>query len=174
MSDRKLFTKVVRAFPAGTLLFKEGDPWTGLYCIQSGQVSVYKTHKTSDGEQKVELAKLGAGALIGEMGLFEKTKRDASVQALEYTEILVISREMFDQQMAKVPPWMVNLFKLLTQRLRVSNERLLDLTQTHAQLAAALEELAKAAGKSPEDLVSGTRPQGKSEKSQVMENPFSA
>jgi CRP-like cAMP-binding protein len=126
MSDKKLFMKVMRAYPAGGLVFEEGDPWNGLYCVQSGRVSVFKTQKTADGPRRLELAQLGAGSLIGEMGLFEQNKREASVQALEYTEILIISREMFEEQMGKVPAWMVNLFKLLTQRLRATNERLLE------------------------------------------------
>lgn len=124
MSHKKLFTKVTRAYPAGAVIFNEGDAWNGLYCVQTGRVAVYKNLRTTDEDNRLELAQLGPGSLIGEMGLFDKDKREATVQALEYTEMLVISREMFDEQMAKVPPWMVNLFQLLTQRLRMTNERL--------------------------------------------------
>ncbi len=174
MSHRKIFMKQVRSFQAGNIVFNEGDAWDGLYCIQSGKVTVYKTQKTSDGPKAVELAELGPGSLIGEMGLFEKTRRDATVKALEYTEMLIITREMFEEQMSKVPPWMVNIFKLLTQRLRVTNERYMETLQKLAGVEGALGQAAEAVGKSASEAISAAKASRAAPESKIIDNPFAS
>lgn len=172
MSNRKIFLKLVRSYPAGNIVFNEGDAWDGLYCIQSGKVTVYKTQKTPEGPKAMELAELGPGSLIGEMGLFEKTRRDATVKALEYTEMLIISREMFEEQMTKIPPWMVNLFKLLTQRLRVTNERYIDSLQKLASVEGALGQAAEAAGKSAAEAIAAAKISPAAPGAKILDNPF--
>jgi CRP-like cAMP-binding protein len=178
MSNKKIFSKLVRSYPTGNIIFNEGDTWDGLYCVQIGKVSVFKTQKGKEGHKIVELAQLGPGSLIGEMGLFEKTKRDASVKAIEYTEMLIISREMFDEQMTRVPPWMVNLFKILTQRLRVTNERLMAVT--HNQGTVPVVDAAQtirddAVIQAASEAISLAKASGPLEKAGAMkvpENPF--
>jgi len=139
MSATKIYSKLQRSYRPGDLIFYEGDPWDGVYCIQSGKVSIFKTQ----GDKTVELAQLGQGALIGELGLFGKSRRDASVKALERTEILVISLQMFEEQMNRVPPWMVNLFKILSQRLRTTNEKLVETTRRLEVLSGTKVSLEK-------------------------------
>jgi len=137
-AKKKVFEKIVRQYAAGDLLFKEGDEWDGLYCVQSGRISVFKTQKTETVDIPVELVQLGPGSLIGEMGLFEKVPREASVKALEPCEVLIISREMFEAQMNQVPAWIVNLFKLLTQRLRDANDKLVHQGEAGAKTPGAV------------------------------------
>lgn len=120
----KLFKKVVRAYAAGEIIFTQGAAADGIYSVQSGRVSVFKTVPAADGLREIELATLGPGSMFGEMAMLGQIKRDASVRAVDFTEVLIITNEMFEHQMAALPPWVVNFVKILINRLRNTNERL--------------------------------------------------
>ena len=146
----KLFKKVVRAYAAGEILFTQGSDADGIYSIQSGRVSVFKTIPAHDGPREIELATLGPGSMFGEMAMLGQTQRDASVRALDFTEVLIITNEMFESQMAALPPWVVNFVKILINRLRNTNDR----------LAAALQMLEENGLKLDEDKPPPSPPTG--------------
>ena len=61
--EKLLFQKFGRVLPAGTVLFEEGQPCTGMYIIQKGRVRLYK----KVGQKKVTIDLLGDGDFFGEM-----------------------------------------------------------------------------------------------------------
>ena len=121
----KDFKTITCLYRPGDIIFKDGDESNGIYSITRGQVSVYKNKLTLRGYVPVEIAKLGPGSVFGEMGMFGQSRRDASVKALEETEVLVITDEVFDEQMEKLPPWVISYIKTLVSRLRITNEKLI-------------------------------------------------
>jgi CRP-like cAMP-binding protein len=131
------------------VIFRQGDPCDGIYSVKVGAVSVYKTKPTPSGAAEIELVRLGPGSMFGEMGMFDQTRRDASVKAVEYTECIVITREMFDSQMAALPAWVVNFVKILVGRLRSTNDRLtaaLQILEAHGLAPAEADAAASAQG----------------------------
>lgn len=125
----KLFKKVVRAYAAGEIIFEQGSVVDGIYSVQAGRVSVYKTKPSPEGPVHIELAQLGPGSMFGEMGMLDQATRDASVKAVEFTEVLIITKQMFENQMTLLPPWIVNFIKILVSRLRTTNNRLAEALQ---------------------------------------------
>lgn len=77
-------------WPAGTLVFSEGDRGDSCYVIHRGQVKL--TRRLADG-QPIALAQVGQGAIVGELALFAPGGRSASMHVLEETEAVAISRE---------------------------------------------------------------------------------
>lgn len=77
----------------GEVLFEEGDQGDRAYVIQSGELEIYK----HSGTQEIMLAKRGPEEIIGEIALFEDTRRTASVRATKATHLIVISREQLDE-----------------------------------------------------------------------------
>ncbi len=73
--------------PAGTDVFRKGDPGDGFYVIESGQVAVL-----DDG---YEIRRLGPGAAFGEIALLQAVPRTATVHALEDTELATLSGPQF-------------------------------------------------------------------------------
>jgi len=73
-----------RAVDAGQELFHEGDAGDGLYLVVDGEINVIK-HGT-DGEHL--LAKLGQGAVLGEMSLVTSDARSATARVLARTTVL--------------------------------------------------------------------------------------
>ncbi|MDB5102334.1 MAG: cAMP-binding protein [Fibrobacteres bacterium] len=150
----KLFKKVVRAYASGEIIFTEGAEVDGIYSVQSGRVSVFKTKATPQGPVDIELVQLGPGSMFGEMGMLDQTRRDASVRAVDFTEVLIITKDMFENQLAMLPSWIVNFIKILISRLRITNERLAAAMQLLEANGLKLEDksdkaAAKAGGDKP-------------------------
>jgi CRP-like cAMP-binding protein len=120
----KHFKKVTRTYEAGELIFMQGASANGIYSVLSGKVSVFKTVPAPSGPREIEIVKLGPGSIFGEMAMLGQTQRDASVRALEFTETVIITNDMFEDQMASLAPWVVNFVKILINRMRNTNERL--------------------------------------------------
>ena len=104
----------------GTVLFKAGDESDGMYVIRKGELRVYLEQ---DGKE-VSLATIPAGGMIGEMALFDRKPRSASVKAVATTEVTHISTDDFNRLMKQIPKWFVGLMAALSSRLRDTNARL--------------------------------------------------
>ena len=71
-------------FEAAGVIISEGEASDAFYAIRSGEVEVY----TGDGPTKLELARLGAGEVFGEIAAMNGIARTASVRALTACELL--------------------------------------------------------------------------------------
>ena len=89
-----------KSMPAHTRIFQQGDPADSFYIINSGSVRVVR--KCNAGLE-TELRKLGPSDSFGEMALLTGDCRFASVETLENTHLLVISRERFIQMLKDNP-----------------------------------------------------------------------
>lgn len=83
-----------RTVRVGELLFKEGDPGDKFYIIQSGSIEVLKEKAGSEPDR---LAVKRAGDSFGEMALLTDAPRSATVRAVEQTNLLVVSRDQFEE-----------------------------------------------------------------------------
>src|SRR5262245_13920533 len=70
------------ALNSGEILFRQGDPGDSLYLVVSGRVRILVS--TSSGERGV--TELGAGEIVGEMGLLCDEPRSATVIAARDTQ----------------------------------------------------------------------------------------
>jgi len=76
---------------AGELLFRINDRSDGVYLIEQGSISVSIDNRSGD---RIELARLTAGELIGEMSLLGESTRSASCSAGEQgSHLLFLDRE---------------------------------------------------------------------------------
>lgn len=106
-----------RFIPEGTLVMKQGEAGNSAYLIQSGSVIVY----TEQNGKRIELARLGAGQIVGEMALVFDEKRVASVQALEDTNLIVITRMAFKDKLDKSDPTIKAIVEMMTKRMASTN-----------------------------------------------------
>ena len=87
------------------------------YIIQSGGVELYK----GDGNNKKIIAKIGPGAIFGEMSLIDKRHRAASAMATEATVVIIINEAMFQDKLSKTDPFIRGLLGILTDTIRRQN-----------------------------------------------------
>jgi len=78
--------------PRGQTLFLEGDPGDGLYVLLSGELSVFRSSATGD---RAVLTVLTPPATVGEVALLDGSVRSASVEALEPSAVLMLTRQDF-------------------------------------------------------------------------------
>ncbi len=89
-----------RFVPAGTIIVQKGDFGDEAFLVQSGSVKVY----TEDARNvRVELGKLEAGEIFGEMALTVGGLRTATVEAAEDTNVIVLTRETLNLKTEKRP-----------------------------------------------------------------------
>ncbi len=109
-------------FKQGRLIIREGEIATAAYLIESGRVSVFVN--TDSIEKQIEIAQLGPGEVFGEMGLIENKKHRANVRALEDTNLIVITHEMFEDRLKASDPLLRKILKLLVKRLNLANDKI--------------------------------------------------
>ena len=74
----------------GEVVFEEGDHGDRCYVIHTGRAKV--TRRLVDG-QPIALAQLEHGDIVGELALFAHERRAATLQAVDRTRAIAISRE---------------------------------------------------------------------------------
>jgi len=108
---------------AGDVIFRKEDSGYTLYLIAAGAVKIAVS--SPDGGEVI-LAILRSGQFFGELSLFDDQPRSADATAVEQTELLALSREDLLRVLERRPGVAVHLLKVLSQRLRTTNETLHD------------------------------------------------
>jgi CRP-like cAMP-binding protein len=82
----------LKCFQEGDLVIEEGEESGGVYWICSGAVDI--TRRNQD-KETINLATLGSGALVGEMGLITRSPRVATVTAIEPVHALILPAKAY-------------------------------------------------------------------------------
>lgn len=111
--------------PAGYTLMRQGDPPKGIYFIESGQVTAQLERE--DG-RTVRLRTMGAGTVVGELGLYLGYRASASVVTVQPSTIYHLSVDGL-KQMEETDPEIAAAFHkfivhLLGERLVNTNKTL--------------------------------------------------
>jgi CRP-like cAMP-binding protein len=109
-----------RDFPAGAVVFDEGDPGSRLYVIQQGQVRIVKR----TGGRAVTLARLGPGEFFGEMALLDRQPRSASAVVDEPARLLELDEAAFASLVTERGEVALRILKRLSGRLREANRQI--------------------------------------------------
>ncbi|MEP0546626.1 MAG: cyclic nucleotide-binding domain-containing protein [Rhodothermales bacterium] len=125
LSDREIEELALTAVPfersAGGYLFHQGDVADAMYGIEEGTVRI--TVRMA-GEEEVELVRVGAGAVVGEMGLVDADVRSASAAATEALSGYRIDAAAFDVLRAAFRPSSCKvvrrLAELISSRIRAT------------------------------------------------------
>jgi CRP/FNR family cyclic AMP-dependent transcriptional regulator len=112
---------VPRQYEAGDVIIREGDEAVGFFVVSSGKVRVVKD-LGRDKEQV--LATLTPGEFFGETALLDGYPRTASVQAVEKTECLALTRWDFMSELKGSPTMAVEIVRALARRLRQTDASL--------------------------------------------------
>ena len=145
VKDRLLTLAITRTLADGETLFTRGDPADGLYGIQSGQVRISVVGANG---QEVGLALLEPGQVFGEIALLDNEPRTASATAVSVTTLAQIDAAGFDTLLNEEPRLSRHLLKVLSQRIRRSDQLIEELASLGrpARLAKQLLDLARRHG----------------------------
>ncbi len=111
-----------RAIGKGQMLIREGEYGQQAYLIQSGEVQVFLTRE----DHEVEIARLQAGQIVGEMAFIFDGPRTASVRATMDTNLIIISRQQFEEKLRDTDPTIRAIVNMLSHRVLDANSTLLN------------------------------------------------
>jgi len=101
----------VRAYPAGQVIFSEGQPSEGLmFAVLEGEVDIKKGGRF--------LATNLPGGLFGEMGLLDHAPRSATATARTDCRVAAITEQRFNKLVSQNPLFALDMMRLLSERLR--------------------------------------------------------
>ena len=103
-----------RLYRDGEAIIRQGEDGQCMYVVQSGQVRVVRE---KDGTE-FELAVMGEGEFFGEMSLFERQRRSATVHAHGDARVLTIDRRTLLQRIQGDPSLAFRIIETLSRRVR--------------------------------------------------------
>ena len=137
---------VPRHYSGGELIFGEGEPCSGLYVIESGNVRIFKS--SPNGREQV-LSIDGPGSSIAEIPVFDGGVYPASGAAVDQATLLFVSKQDFQALCIAHPQVPLKVLRVVGARLRrlVGIIEELSFTTVRHRLASYLLRLAQKSGK---------------------------
>ena len=132
---------VVVRFPERAQIFAQGDDSRSLMAVAEGYVKLSAV--TLNGREVV-LDLAGPGSVFGELAVLNGWPRAAAATALVDCVLLSIDGAAFSRTLGREPAAMLELIRLLSQRLRKTTEQMTDVIDMPAsvRIAKALLQLA--------------------------------
>jgi len=107
-------------FPAGSIVFREGDTGDKFYLIKKGRIIFFKN---MDGENIITVNTAVAGEFFGELAaLGDHKTRNATAICAEDTMLAVASKYNLDTLIANNPDFAMDLIETLTNRVVLSEK----------------------------------------------------
>jgi len=133
---------VHRHYAESEVIFHEGQPCTGLYVVQAGNVRIFST--SANGREQV-LAIEGPGSSIAELPVFDGGNYPASTAAVTDLDLLFISKQDFHSLCLVHPKVALKVLRVVGRRLRglVHLIEELSFSTVRARLLAMLLRLAR-------------------------------
>jgi CRP/FNR family cyclic AMP-dependent transcriptional regulator len=102
-----------REYEGGEVIVRQGDVGDCMYVVQDGEVEVVNI---TNGDI-IRLAVLGPGDFFGEMAIFEKEVRSATVRALSKVRLLTIDRRTFLTRIQADPSLAFRIVRAMSGRI---------------------------------------------------------
>ena len=108
-----------KIYADGELIICQGEAGDCMFVIQEGQVEVI----LEENGKEVLLAVRGEGEFIGEMAIFEREVRMATVRAKGQARVLTVDKKNFMRRIHEDPSLAFRLVETMSRRIReLSNE----------------------------------------------------
>ncbi len=135
-----LLERFGRSYPAGSVLFREGDPGFDMFVIHSGRVQLSRRLR----HQETVIATLPPGEFFGEMAIVNNRPRTATATVVEDSVLLVIDQRTFEAMIRGNAEIAVRIIRKLAGRLDQANAQVevLLLKDVNHRLAHYLRRLA--------------------------------
>jgi CRP/FNR family transcriptional regulator len=138
--------KVTNHYKRGQIVFYEGNPCAGIFCIFSGKIKLYKNG--ADG--KVTILRIASsGDVLGYQNLLSEGGMYATAEVTEDADVCFIDQNYFSQLVKKSPDLAFEIIRKLGQEVTVEADRIDEITNktVRQRLSRLLLALQKAYGK---------------------------
>jgi len=100
-----------RIYMPGDLVFQEGDLGDAMYFVSSGAVEAF-----SETDPTMEPILMVEGSYFGEIALTEQSPRSRSIRTVGFCELYELSKDDFDQFLAKYPDFKAHIEETVRNR----------------------------------------------------------
>lgn len=109
-----------KEYKEGEVIVRQGETGDCMFVIQKGEVEAIAE---TDGRQ-IRLRTMGPNEFFGEMALFEKEVRSATIRATQPTHVLTIDKKNFLGGIHEDPSLAFRIVQTMSQRIRDLTSRL--------------------------------------------------
>ena len=103
-----------KVYHDGDVIIRQGDIGDCMFVIQAGQVEII--HES--GGKEIQLQIHGPGAFFGEMAIFDKDVRSATVRALGDAKVLTVDKKNLMRRVHEDPSLAFKLIETMSGRIR--------------------------------------------------------
>ena len=104
----------------GEIICRQGDPGDCMFVIQAGRAEALR----EEGGTQIVVGQLKAGDVFGEMAIFDRQPRSATVRAKGDTRVLTLDKRAFLRRVHEDPSLAFQILQRMSQRIRDLNEEL--------------------------------------------------
>ncbi len=119
-----------KTYQDAEVIIRQGDAGDSMFVIQEGRVEVVIE---KDGRE-TRLRVAGEGELVGEMAIFEREVRSATVRALGQVRVLTVDKKNFLRRISEDPSLAFRIVQTMSRRVRELSD---EIARLRAQLNAS-------------------------------------
>jgi CRP-like cAMP-binding protein len=112
-----------RTYHDGEVVVRQGEEGDCLYVVQEGQVEVVREENGK--ETFIRLA--GKDELLGEMAIFERQRRSATVKAKGSARVLTLDKKNFLRRINEDPSLAFRIVETMSRRVRELSAQVVEL-----------------------------------------------
>jgi len=114
-----------KTYEDGEIIIQQGDEGNCMYVIQEGQVEVILENEG----QEIKVGVRDPGEFIGEMAIFDRDVRSATIRSLGQSRVLTVDKKNFLRRVHEDPSLAFRLVEIMSKRIRELGEEVTRLQQ---------------------------------------------
>jgi CRP/FNR family transcriptional regulator len=118
-----------RTYEDGEIVVRQGEAGNCLYVVQDGQLEIVR----EDGGKETLLRVAGKDELIGEMAIFERIVRSATVRARGRARVLTLDKRNFLRRIDEDPSLAFRIVETMSRRVRELSAQLVEARKALAE-----------------------------------------
>lgn len=122
-----------RLYEDGEAIMHQGEAGDCMYVVQQGKVEI----TVRGGDEDIVLSVLEAGDVFGEMALFTKRERSATVRASGQARVITIDKRGFMKRVHQDPSLAFRILQKMSGRIQALNDEVSRLRSQASRSAAS-------------------------------------
>ena len=122
-----------KVYQQGDVIVRQGEVGECMYVISKGKAEVL----VKKGRKQVRLAILGPRDFFGEMAVFDRERRSATVRAISVVQVIAIEKKTLETKILQMPWLAFRVIEKMSRRIRETDRELVKLKKVAKQPARA-------------------------------------
>lgn len=118
-----------RTYQDGEVVVRQGEEGDCLFVVQEGQLEVVR----EEGGREVHIRLVGKDELFGEMAVFERQRRSATVRARGPARVLTLDKKNFLRRVNEDPSLAFRIVETMSRRVRELSAQVVELKRQLAE-----------------------------------------